>query len=650
MQWLCKGISALCRSQKSSHAFPLDDSSGGIRDLRLSGNNITHSGAKDLAQLLSEERCARELRELDLSLNTITADGFRPLTVSLRGCAELTRLDVAGCRLGPGGVEAAAEFIAAAGPNLRVVNLTPKAEFADRVLGDRGGLAVALRQSLQRLADSLRFAGTVVEVGLGPFLRADPASAASIEETLREHRAHAIAVTAAAATAAAAATSTTGSVTEDAGEGSERGGGGGEKGGRGKEKRDASATGKTPSSSSRSGEKLARGNSFSKTATPSRARSKPDAGSTPSSTAGKRNNTAGTPRSGGANGTPNRTTPARARDGRHGVRSTGIERPKAGVERTKVGTAERVRRPAGSGGGGGGGGTRASAVGGAAVATPPPGPSASLHRSTNKASARGGNTGTAASGRASSKSAANAASSATPATLAARDTEAAAVPAAPHKRMHQGEELDSIDGFSPVVAHHAPSFTAGEDNHAVRLSARRLAVHSSLHHAAGRHGPVSDIILSERDGGGSDAANVNNTMAVDDSTLGSDSEGETGAERATGKKAIADVVSKVMGDTEGMADQQDLLPSVAPSTWQWQQRGGGGGGGPGTGEPASTVEGGRTPDMSAVEEAGDGAAESTGKDPEVSVVAAVAARLSKKKLSRKGSSCSMASSEHGKCF
>ncbi|CAN0057694.1 unnamed protein product, partial [Laminaria digitata] len=195
-QWLCKGISALCREpaaaggagSKSGHRGASSGSSSGIRDLRLRGNNITHSGARDLAKLLSEDRCARELRELDLSMNTITADGFRPLAASLRGCRELVRLDVGGCRLGPGGVEAAAELIAAAGPKLTTVILTPKAEFADRVLGDRGGLAVALRQSLQRLADSLRFAGTVVEVNLGAFLRGDPSAAASIEETLRENR------------------------------------------------------------------------------------------------------------------------------------------------------------------------------------------------------------------------------------------------------------------------------------------------------------------------------------------------------------------------------------------------------------------------------------------------------------------------------
>lgn len=500
VQWLCKGISALCRNQNR------EDTSGGgsgIRDLRLRGNNITHAGAKELAKLLSEDRCARDLRELDLSMNTITADGFRPLAVSLRGCRELYRLDVAGCRLGPGGVDAAADLIAASGPKLRSVILTPKAEFADRVLGDRGGLAVALRQSLQRLADSLPFAGAVLEVGLGAFLRADPGAAASIEETLRERR--------------------------------ERAGvsGGGDGGKRDTTSPAAGRGGGSSSSSSRSGEKP-RVHGSSRLGG---GRARADVPGTPSTVAcsGSRRPGGTTPRAGGIPTTPVSSSRAAARareagSSRHGARGTGIERPKAGVERQKPNTAERVRR---------GAAPRSSPGSAGANSTPPAGPS--LHRASSKASVRGAS----GSGKSSSERSRQQLQQhkTTSATLAARDRVAAAQPT-PHKRMHQGEELDSIDGFTPTEARHAPSSSVVPPTSS---SSRRLL--------ASKASSVSMVRTHTRTG---------STSSFRDGDGGGKHE-EAGGGVAD---SIADVVSKVMGDTAAMADDQESPPSVAPSTWE----------------------------------------------------------------------------------
>eukprot|EP00903_Cladosiphon_okamuranus_P010674 g10091.t1 len=523
VQWLCKGISALCRNQSREDPNGGGSAGGGsggsggsgIRDLRLRGNNITHAGARELAKLLSEDRCARDLRELDLSMNTITADGFRPLAVSLRGCPELVRLDVAGCRLGPGGVDAAADLIAASGPKLRTVILTPKAEFADRVLGDRGGLAVALRQSLQRLADSLPFAGAVLEVGLGAFLRADPGAAASIEETLSERRDR-------AGVSGGGDGGKRDTPAPDAG----RGGGGGEGGAGG--------------GSSRSGEKL-RLNSSSRMGS---GRARADGPGTPSgmTSSGGRRPGGTTPRAGGIPTTPVSSsrvaTRAREAGSRHGARGTGIERPKAGIERQKPGTAERVRR---------GAAPRASPGSAGASSTPPAGPS--LHRASSKASVRGAN-GSGKSSSERSRQQHMQQHKTTAATLAARDRAAAAEPA-PHKRMHQGEELDSIDGFMPTEARHAlppPPSSSSSTIPPASSSSRRLlsskASSATMVRTHSRSGSTSSF--RDIEGGGQHEAGGG---AVADS--------------------IADVVSKVMGDTAAMADDQESPPSVAPSTWEW---------------------------------------------------------------------------------
>ena len=529
-QWLCKGISALCRNQSRDDPGGASGGGSGIRDLRLRGNNITHSGAKELAKLLSEDRCARDLRELDLSMNTITADGFRPLAVSLRGCRELVRLDVAGCRLGPGGVDAAADLIAAAGPRLRSVILTPKAEFADRVLGDRGGLAVALRQSLQRLADSLPFAGGVVEVGLGAFLRADPAAAASIEDALRERR-------------------------ERDGRAAGAGGGGGGAGAGEGGKRDTSspAAGRG-GSSSRSSEKSSRnanggGGGGGGTSRLGSRTTRGDGSGTPLtvSAGGTRRTGASTPRAGGTATTPgssSRSTPIRSREAgsssRHGTRGTGIERPKAGKQ---PGTSERVRR--------GAAGPRSSPpTAGSASSS-----SASLHRASSKASMRAGAGGSG--GKPSPLSSERSSRQqqqqqqqqhkTTAATLAAHDR-AAAVQPAPHKRMHQGEELDSIDGFSPMVSRHALPPTP---------SSQRLLGSNPAH---SRSGSRSFRAAGGGGGGGIDAGGGNHGAAG----------GGSGGGGGSGDVAdsIADVVSKVMGDTAAMADDSESPPSVAPSTWE----------------------------------------------------------------------------------
>ena len=520
VQWLCKGISALCRNQNREETSAGSGGSG-IRDLRLRGNNITHAGAKELAKLLSEDRCARDLRELDLSMNTITADGFRPLAVSLRGCRELVRLDVAGCRLGPGGVDAAADLIAASGPKLRAVILTPKAEFADRVLGDRGGLAVALRQSLQRLADSLPFAGAVLEVGLGAFLRADPGAAASIEETLRERR--------------------------------ERvGGNGGGDGGKRDTTSPAAGRGGAggSSSSSRSGEKPRGGSGSSRLG----GRARADAPGTPSAltSSGSRRTGGTTPRGGGIPTTPGssgRSAATRAREAgsRHGARGTGIERPRAGIERQKPGTAERVRRGATPR-------SSPSSAGAGPSSTPPAGPSSSsLHRAASKASVRGAASG---SGKSSSERSRQQLQQhkTTAATLAARDRVAVAQPA-PHKRMHQGEELDSIDGFTPTEARHPPPPPPPSTMPPTPSSRRHLSSKAAAAPLVRTHSRSGSSSFRDGDGRVKHEAGVGGTAA---------SAGGAVAD------SIADVVSEVMGDTAAMADDQESPPSVAPSTWEWQ--------------------------------------------------------------------------------
>ena len=432
-------------------------------------NNITHQGAVDLANLLSEEQCARELRELDVSMNTITADGFRPLARSFRGCRELARLDVAGCRLGPGGLEAAAELIASAGSKLSAVDLTPKAEFADRVLGDRGGLAVALRQSLQRLADSLRFASTVVELKLGAFVRADPVAAASIQETLQEHRERLGELTASISPSVAGP-----------------GRGGNESG-----KRDTAKT------ASRSSEKLR-----SSGTTRAGGVQNPNAPSRGSRTRGAATGT-GTPPSGTRRGTPIQRPAAAS------ARGAGVERPRAGPERVKTASerskpsaVERTKRAAESGAQG-----RAPS-GGSSVTSPRPPPS-SLQRPASKASSRAARGGVRAEAalpvlarRAGQGAAQRGTVKTTSATLAAHDKAADAARPAAARRLHQGEELDSIDGFSfPHSRAMAPSTR------------------------------------------------------------------EDGTTRRKGNDAekIADMVSKVMGDTEGIAHDMSP-PPVAPSS------------------------------------------------------------------------------------
>ncbi|CAM9552733.1 unnamed protein product [Ectocarpus sp. 4 AP-2014] len=536
-QWLCKGISALCRNQQDTAG---GGSGSGIRDLRLRGNNITHTGAKELATILSEDRCARDLRELDLSMNTITADGFRPLAVSLRGCRELVRLDVAGCRLGPGGVDAVADLIAASGPKLTAVVLTPKAEFADRVLGDRGGLAVALRQSLQRLADSLPFAGSVVEVGLGAFLRADPAAAASIEEILRERREQQQQQQQQQQAREAQSSE------RSAREGSKRG----------------TAAAVAAAGPSRSTEKSRAANRTGGGGGGGRKRAE---GPQASPAAGGRRAGGGTaPRSGGGGGGGIPTTPrtsnrsnnnpgGRSRQqqgiGKSGARATGIERPKAGVERQKAagGTAERQRRGAGgprpSPPSGGGVGTSASSSG--------PG---GLQRTSSKASMRGGGgpAGKYETGQPRQAVVAGQHHKTTAATLAARDRAAADAHAAPHRRLHQGEELDSIEGFTEP--RQAPkSMPPTRELLASQAAAVTLA--------AGGGGNTG--FYSDGGSGGKKAARPRSSTGLEAAASGGVVE------------SIADVVSKVMGDTAAVADGLVTPPPVAPSTWDWDKDSGG---------------------------------------------------------------------------
>lgn len=517
MQWLTNGISALCRCKETGALQdPSSNPVGGIRHLRLRGNNITHAGAQDLAKLLSEDRCARELRELDLSLNTITNDGFKPLAASLKGCRELVRLDVAGCRLGPGGVRAAAELLSEAPPRLSKVNLIPKAEFADRVLSDRDGLAIALRQSLQHMADALPFAGTVVDLSLGFYLRADSAAAAAIERTLQEHRER-MGVASCTGTGAGIGT-----------EGSEH------KGGRS----DTVDGGCGPPATEkpRGAPKSAPGSGSS-----NRTRVNTTESGVSSSTSGRRGDTP-----------PQRSTQGRARDRQGPARVSTterpkacIERPKAGLDRTKAITGERARRNAGG---------HASGVPTAGASATPPTGSSSLSRTPSKASVRG----TSSAGRSSQKT--------TAAKLAARDREVEAALssasahsiAPPHRRrMHQGEELDSIDGFTPVPTAVAstrctpPSLTTASRRPAASgggTGSTRTPAHSG----------GQNVVSPSIDGVGAASTSCGGPSARTLSRKGS----------ALGITVVADVVSEVIRDTAAMDDYLDSPPAVAPSTWQ----------------------------------------------------------------------------------
>lgn len=488
MEWLTKGISKLCHTRIQPNNSPESGGAwGGIRVLRARGNNITHLGATQLAKLFSEEKCARELVELDLSMNTITADGFRPLAESLRGCRELVRLDVSNCRLGPVGMEAAAELIAGAGPKLSAVVLNPKPEFADRVQDDRSGLAVALRRSLQRLADSLRFAGSVVELNLGSFVRADPASAASIQETLQEHR-EKLGLT--------SLPSPSSSSRPEAKVGTGRGG----------EKKGGKIEG-ARSTALRSGEKT-RGSGAIKagaqvpSVTPSRYQSRSAA-------------TRGAPPSGSRGGVLRAQRSDTAMGRENSARGSGIERSRSGSERIKESSekskpvaASGTKRLAGTGVGMNGGAPTVSAGG-----STPPAPSSSVPRAASKPSsrvARGGSGGAVASGSGRSTSQGAAAPRGTDTTSAMSKKAAGVSTPRPHRRMHQGEELDSIDSFS---------------------------------------------VLPSR------AATPNSRSLSREGETAAGSKGGVNAEK------IADLVSKVMGDTEGIAHGESP-PAVAPSSWK----------------------------------------------------------------------------------
>lgn len=479
VEWLTKGISKLCHTRVQPNNSPEGGGTwGGIRVLRARGNNITHLGAMQLAKLFSEEKCARELVELDLSMNTITADGFRPLAESLRGCRELVRLDVSNCRLGPVGMEAAAELIASAGPKLSAVILAPKPEFADRVQDDRSGLAVALRQSLQRLADSLRFAGSVVELNLGSFVKADPASAASIQETLQEHRER-LGLTSSRPEAEAAA-------------------------GRGGEKKGGKIEGArltAPRSSEKTrGSGAIKAGAQASSVTPSRYQSRSAAaGGAPPS--GSRVGVSRAQRSGTATGRENS-----ARGGGIERSRSGSERIKESSEKSKPAAVSRTKRLAGTGVGMSG-------------SAPTPASYSSVPRTASKSSrvARGGGVGAVAShsGRFTSQG---------PSTPRGTDTTSVmqknpagvAIPR-PRRRMHQGEELDSIDNFSAL-----PSRAAATNSPSLSREAETV------------------------------------TRAAETATR---SKGGVNAEK------IADLVSKVMGDTEGIAHGESP-PEVAPSSWK----------------------------------------------------------------------------------
>lgn len=544
MRWLTRGISALCRQKDSgihhgggsgekTSSWP----SGGIRDIRLRGNNITHAGAKELATLLSEDRCAHELRELDLSLNTITNEGFHPLVASLKGCRELIRLDVAGCRLGPGGVKTIARLLVDAPPLLSKINLAPKTEFADRVLSDREGLAVALCEALQQVADALPFAGAVVELGLGFYSRADPAASDVIERTLLEHRER-MGVASTEGTAGAGAR-------PEAGVAAHKGGG---------DIGISDREGRTPVSNEKKTRVPSKSGSSSGGSSNSRTRVNEDSGS--ASISGRRGET---PRP------TQRGTSGRSRDRQGTPRAFGIERPKAGLERAKAGlerskasTAERMRRNAGN---------HSSGTVAASVNATPPSGSGSLSRSSSstKSSIRG-------------KSSAGRSQKTTPATLAARDREAtAAVELASansgaqpqHRRMHQGEELDSIDGFTPVpsnamaTANGLPMsatsskryLTYGGGGGAGGAGSRKMPNHFDDGRNAGD--PFATAATKSTTTAGAAARSSSRTLP----RMGSAGQGSN-------LSAVAGVVSDVIADTAAMDDLTVSPPPVAPSTWQ----------------------------------------------------------------------------------
>ncbi|CAN0101056.1 unnamed protein product [Pylaiella littoralis] len=276
-----------------------------------------------------------------------------------------------------------------------------------------------------------------------------------------------------------------------------------------------------------------------------------------------------TPRPGGTATTPGssgRPAPGQSREtsSRLGARGTGIERPKAGIERPKPGTAERARRAAA--------GPRMSPPSAGAASTPPPsGQQSSLHRTSSKSSLRGAvSAGKSSSERLSRQQLQQQQQQqqqqhrTTVATLAARDRAAAAAAhPVPHKRMHQGEELDSIDGFSPTVSVHslppAPSPPPTPLQRAA--SSRRPAGAKAAAGAAAdaRTYSRSGSSASLRDGLGGGAVSTAAAAAAVGSGGGS----------GVAPASIADVVSKVMGDTAAIADAQESPPSVAPSTWGW---------------------------------------------------------------------------------
>lgn len=541
MQWLTKGISALCRQKESGTLSSSSTSrpSAGIRDLRLRGNNITHAGAKELAKLLSEDRCARELRELDLSLNTITNEGFDPLASSLKGCRSLVRLNVAGCRLGPSGVKTVAKLLSDSPPRLSKIDVTPKTEFADRVLSDRGGLAVAMCEALQLVADALPFASTVVELALGVYSRADHVAADAIERTLSEHK-----------------------KLMEGGTGDDGGGeatafGGAECAGAAMMNKGGGRTDVVGSK-----EKSSRGGSRS--------------GSSVSGTSRRAHLESGATSSRRGGDTPpptQRSAPVRSRERLGTTRSSGIERPKAGLERTrsglertKAGAAERTRRTPG-GGVGQGSDSCLSAAG--VSATPPPGP-----RSMSRTSSKGSVKSSSSVGR-SQKSAVGS----TPATLTARDRAAPAVsaaaaaaelPSAPHhRRMHQGEELDSIDGFSPIptaLASHRTTPSAA-------TSSRRHPTSGSGGNGSRGTGSKRTPIPSPPPSSKNSARAATPTAKQSDVSISSSSRVLAGTGSAgRGLSTVANVVSEVMGDTAAMDDYPESPPPVAPSTWQDDSR------------------------------------------------------------------------------
>ncbi|CAM9115712.1 unnamed protein product [Choristocarpus tenellus] len=199
VNWLARGISALCRSECVSATGKTQ--AGGCAELLLRDNSITHEGARELAGLLSEERCQRHLRDLDISCNVITVQGFVPLVEALQGCRSLTRLDASGCMLGPDALTHTAMLLRVPGNRLRTIELSPTPGFADQILSDNGdkGLYHALHDGLSELAKALLMADGVTELGLGAFLfpRENDAASVSIQESLQRNAKKAEVVTAA---------------------------------------------------------------------------------------------------------------------------------------------------------------------------------------------------------------------------------------------------------------------------------------------------------------------------------------------------------------------------------------------------------------------------------------------------------------------